>query len=330
MTANTARGALWPGEREHLAGQDTFFPTPSPARQRKKTAKRRRRAASDRTQEEKLAEAPQVENDEPHLNEEQTQATLELDRPVLVKAGPGTGKTRTLSYRIAHLIKEAAVPANQITAVTFTRKASEEMRRRLSEILSASEMESVWVGTFHQLGTRLLEFFAERGLTEKPEVLLDEEQAFKVFRQAADEVGMKLKVSELESIFDELALAKQTLVCDERRNSHEYGEVQAAYEKLLLERNACDFNDLLASPVNIMRKRPEDGKAFGAAPNRFVDREFQDVNRAQYEMARSIMPDSGKGIFAIGDPDQAIYGFRGSDARRSSVTSLTIIPRHTP
>ncbi len=303
-----------PGEREHLAGQDTFFPTPSAARQRKKTAKGET-TPPHAGRKKKRIEAVKAEEDEPQLNQEQTQATLELDRPVLVQAGPGTGKTRTLSYRIAHLIKEASAPPNKITAVTFTRKASEEMRRRLSEILPSSDMESVWVGTFHQLGTRLLEFFAERGLTEKPGALLDEEQAFQVFREAADQVGMKLKVSELESIFDELALAKQNLMRNERWNSPQFSELQATYERLLLERNACDFNDLLTRPVDVMRKRPEEAKAFGTnfAAHLLID-EFQDVNRAQYEMARLIMPASGKGIFAIGDPDQAIYGFRGSDA----------------
>ncbi|HLT09407.1 MAG TPA: ATP-dependent helicase, partial [Micromonosporaceae bacterium] len=193
--------------------------------------------------------------------------------PLLVVAGPGTGKTRTLTHRIAYLCAELGVDPGSCLAITFTRRAAEEMRSRLQVLLGPSA-EHVTVTTFHALGLRILrENAAAAGLSEDF-AIADESQREAALAAAASDVD--------------------------------------AYRKLLRERNLVELDELTTTPLAILREDPALAERYRARwPWVFVD-EYQDVDEAQYELLRILVPPDGN-ICAIGDPDQAIYSFRGAD-----------------
>jgi DNA helicase II / ATP-dependent DNA helicase PcrA len=257
-----------------------------------------------------VIQAPEQENRAFEPNPEQLKALNITDRPVLVQAGPGTGKTGTLVKRIEALIK-AGTPSESITAVTFTRKAAEEMRERLAKALDKDA--SVWIGTFHQLGMRIWEYFADLGLFVIPEFVMDDVAVGEVLKRETG--GIKIFSA---TVLDAISGLKHNLVDTPDIQDESLAENYSLYEKLLTDANACDLNDLVSTPVRLMQKHPEQAADFARkyAEHLLID-EFQDINKAQYEMVRLLKPD-GKGLFAIGDPNQAIYGFRGSDYRFSS------------
>jgi DNA helicase-2/ATP-dependent DNA helicase PcrA len=302
-----------PGEREAYGGQTAFVQSQTPVS--------RRGGASGRVKRKRKTAGPEEEvhsgRDADGVNPEQMQAIRCMDRPTLVQAGPGTGKTRTLTYRIASLISEYGTHPGRITAVTFTRKAAREMRERLAGLLSPDQAAACWVGTFHQLGSRILQHFHDRSVAERRSAVLDEEEALTLFRLA-------LKSSEVRSdprgtrwLFQEVSKLKHDFL-NEGGTRVEGGilAAYALYEDHLRKQNACDLDDLLVTPVRLLRENPSEAAWLAGeyAEHLLVD-EFQDVNRAQYELVRLLAGDTGKGLFVIGDPDQAIYGFRGADVR---------------
>jgi DNA helicase II / ATP-dependent DNA helicase PcrA len=293
-----------PHELDSLAGQTALFSfeNANAKPRRKRTVKKKNHKA--------VIESPEQENRAFEPNPEQLKALHIADRPVLVQAGPGTGKTGTLVKRIEALIK-AGTPSESITAVTFTRKAAEEMRERLVKALDKGAR--VWIGTFHQLGIRIWEYFADLGLFVIPETVLDDEGIGKLLKAQS---GGKKAFS--AAILDEIADLKHHLIDITDIQDESLTENYSLYEKILTDAKACDLDDLISTPVRLMQKRPEHAADFA---RKFIEHllidEFQDINKAQYEMVRLLKPD-GKGLFAIGDPNQAIYGFRGSDYRFSS------------
>jgi ATP-dependent DNA helicase UvrD/PcrA len=303
-----------PGEREHFGGQQALVPVQRPAVTRRKS----KAATPDRKKKAKnLREAGPDEKDEHPLNAEQQQAIAVIDRPVLVQAGPGTGKTRTLTHRIAGLIQNSGVQPSKITAVTFTRKAAEEMRQRLEGLLPPENAHGCWIGTFHQLGGRILDLFAEKIGIERREKVLDEDEALSLFRQAVKSVDLGLAPAQVPSLFREVSFLKQAL----EDSSHigtdpAVSKSLAAYEELLKSSGAFDLDDLLVHPVRLLQDHPSAaGEIRDTIAEHLLVDEFQDVNQAQYELVRLLAGAGGKGLFVIGDPDQAIYGFRGSDRR---------------
>jgi DNA helicase II / ATP-dependent DNA helicase PcrA len=301
------------GEREHYSGQSAFLPiqAPSPRRQRSAGAPRSRKKSTPQDSDEPSEEHPWG------LNEEQLAAVHALDRPVLVQAGPGTGKTRTLTRRIASLIETRAADPAEITAVTFTRKASEEMRERLNRLIPEQGRGNCWLGTFHQLGARILDLCTQAGCFEKRHTVLDEEHALGMFRAAIKSVGPDVPAAAVPSLYQQVSLLKQDLTpCDDTRMDPTLRDAYRGYEIRLEQADAYDLDDLLVEPVRLLRKNPTLCRqiAENTARHLLVD-EFQDVNRAQYEMVRLLAAEHGAGLFVIGDPNQAIYGFRGADRR---------------
>jgi ATP-dependent DNA helicase UvrD/PcrA len=303
-----------PGEREAFAGQTTFVPVTAPGSRRSTAATRKARGRKKST---KSAPEDSAANDDSRLNTEQEEAVTCMGVPVLVQAGPGTGKTRTLACRIAALIREHGVEAQKITAVTFTRKAAGEMRDRLAILLSPEQAAACGVGTFHQLGSKILRHFQDISDFRQRSRILDEDEAFALFRQGLNSGGNKSAPAEARSRFEEVGLLKQDLVTpDDSSLDHSLARAYSLYEEQLVSADACDLDDLLTTPVRLLRDNPSQAAwmAGNVSTHLLVD-EFQDVNRAQYEMTRLLARPNGEGLFAIGDPDQAIYGFRGSDVR---------------
>jgi uncharacterized protein (TIGR00375 family) len=231
-----------------------------------------------------------------------------LDRgPVLVIAGPGTGKTRTLTHRIAHLVRERGVLPQHCLAITFTRRAAEEMSTRLTELLPGLA-DDIEVATFHGLGLRILrDQHARLGLPRSFGVI-DEDERLSLARET-----FGLSERRAKRLLEEISRWRRGEGFDSTPSAE---QEQAAklerYEDALRRKSVVDFDDLLALPVEMLgadaglQEHYRDRHRFVA-----VD-EYQDIEDLQYRLLRLLVPADGD-IYAIGDPDQAIYGFRGSD-----------------
>lgn len=237
-------------------------------------------------------EAARLDTPSDGLNPEQRQAADARDRTVAVIAGPGTGKTRTLVDRIARLTEEGTPPAH-IAAVTFTNKAARQLRERLEKRLGKRAARAVTVGTFHALCLRLLEKW--RG----PVTLLDPAEAREIAAQVCRDTAVSAR-----DLLDGVSRLK---------NGGESALPPAlieAYAARLQALEALDFDDLLLETLAQL----EDGRKPPAAFNHLLVDEFQDINPIQFRLVLALNR-AGEGLFVIGDPDQAIYGFRGADSR---------------
>ena len=256
------------------------------------------------------------------LNDEQREAVAATGGPILVQAGPGTGKTFTLTQRIVRLIREQKVAPSQIVAVTFTRKAAEEMRMRVQHALGPGAAVC-WIGTFHQLGLRILELFSREGLCRLPKLILGKDDAWHLFYEALRDCKVKLS-SRRAKVVREIAAKAPT---PEALNVLDVfdipvQEVMTRYRRLLLQHDAVEMDDLITLPLELLKQHQNVRSQILSSWKHILVDEFQDVNAAQYELVKLLMNPKGDGFFAIGDPDQAIYGFRGSD--RSFFTRLPL------
>jgi DNA helicase-2/ATP-dependent DNA helicase PcrA len=261
------------------------------------------------------------------LNDQQRAAVLCTDAPLVIVAGPGTGKTRTLTVRIAHLILEKGVVPEAILAITFTNKAAGEMKARLEAMLGAEVTSRVTIKTFHAFGARLLREHAARlGLNPDFAILADEDR-LALLKQACPE----LKQAEVNDALAQISATKcrgEAFLQTESTAASlasEAGHLSLAgapgnasphlrYEAALRENNAVDFDDLIVLPIRLLEDHPDVLAAIQARyPWLSVD-EYQDVNQAQYRLLR-LLTSGGANLCVIGDPDQAIYGFRGADRR---------------
>ena len=266
------------------------------------------------------------------LNPEQRAAVLCTDAPLVIVAGPGTGKTRTLTVRIAHLILEGQVAPESVLAITFTNKAAGEMQERLSGLLGNEIAGRVTIKTFHAFGAMLLRQHAER-LDLSPEfVILAEEDRAALLRQACPE----LKQAEVAAALAQISAAKNEAtgtrintddadrVTDGNPcisasirvqfSSDQYPGICRRYEAALRASDAVDFDDLILLPIRLLEEHPELLAATQARYHWISVDEYQDVNAAQYRLLR-LLAGEGVNLCVIGDPDQAIYSFRGADRR---------------
>jgi DNA helicase-2/ATP-dependent DNA helicase PcrA len=237
------------------------------------------------------------------LDPEQRSAVECVEGPLLIVAGPGTGKTRTLTHRIAHLIAERGVAPEQCLAVTFSRRAAAELEERLAALLPSGNGQPV-VATFHGLGLTILREQVEAaGLAAGFRVATPAERG-EIVREL-----FGLTPTKAERLLEEMG----ELRCGRRKDApHELAGRIAAYEAALAERGWADFDDLLLKPLALLRSRPDLAEAYRRRfPWISVD-EYQDVDPLQSALLRLLAP-AGANLCAIGDPDQSIYGFRGAD-----------------
>ncbi|MBC8536140.1 UvrD-helicase domain-containing protein [Feifania hominis] len=278
-----------PAQRERFAGQVTLFgPDDGTVAQKpqKKSVKKAAEISEELT--------PPVSFG---LNVEQRAAVEASQRTVAVIAGPGTGKTRTLVSRVVHLIRECGVKPAHITAVTFTNKAAAELRERLEQELGRAGTRGMTIGTFHSICLALL---SESG----PVTLLDEPTARQLAQTAAQECGCSDKP---ERVLRAVSRRKSGLDAGDELSD----EVFERYCELVRQRGARDFDDLLVDGLRYSETAaPKVRRRFD---HLLVD-EFQDIDELQYRLTRTWSA-QGESLFVIGDPDQSIYGFRGSDSR---------------
>ena len=267
--------------------------------------------------------SPQDTNPEPRrdlledLTYAQRAAVTHLDGPLLILAGAGSGKTRVITRRVAWLLEQGVRPAN-VLAITFTNKAADEMRQRVEALVPGCR---VWISTFHALGARLLRQYGERLGLDRNFTIYDQTDRAKLVKIALEDAGVGERFTP-ETIQSAISKAKNQLLSPERyaqkASSDFFSQVVArvypAYEKRLRDANALDFDDLLYWPALAMKHQQELRAELDARFRYVLIDEYQDTNSAQYALARGLSVDYPN-LCVVGDPDQSIYGWRGSDIR---------------
>src|SRR5437763_2166454 len=254
------------------------------------------------------------------LNAEQRDAVLTLDGPVLVLAGAGTGKTRVLTTRLAHILATRRAWPNQILAVTFTNKAAREMKERIGALIGGTVEGMQWLGTFHSIGARLLRRHAELAGLKSNFTILDQDDQLRLMKQ----------IIEAENI-DEKRWPSRTLAAmiDGWKNRGlAPGEIPEAdaqgfangkgrslyrqYQERLKSLNAADFGDLLLEPIAILRAHREILEDYRHRFRYLLVDEYQDTNVAQYLWLR-LLSGANRNLCVVGDDDQSIYAWRGAE-----------------
>jgi DNA helicase II / ATP-dependent DNA helicase PcrA len=254
------------------------------------------------------------------LNPAQREAVEHVHGPLLVLAGAGSGKTRVLTTRIANLIDRHGVPPDRIFAVTFTNKAAGEMKQRIGRLLGR-DPSGLWIGTFHSLSARLLRREAELlGFTRRF-TIYDEDDRLSLIRRLMDQRGHSTKLFPPRAVQSLISAAKNRMVPpSELASSSPFdrlatvsADVYGAMGPALKAANAMDFDDLLLHPLTLFREHPGRLRAYQERFGFILVDEFQDTNRAQYELIRLLGAHGN--VCAVGDDDQSIYGWRGADVR---------------
>ena len=251
------------------------------------------------------------------LNAQQREAVLATEGPVLILAGAGSGKTRVITHRIAHLILDKGVPSEAILAVTFTNKAAGEMKERTERLLEGQPLKS-WISTFHSLCVRLLRREAAAAGLSRDFVIYDEDDQLQAVRQALKALDLPEKVHPPRRILSRISSVKNSGrdpedPAGDSVGAQTFARVAELYREILTRPRRLDFDDLLLRTVSPPRRQRR------ACATRYRQRfryvlvdEYQDTNRAQYELIRHLVPPAGN-VTVVGDEDQSIYSWRGAD-----------------
>ena len=265
------------------------------------------------------------------LNDVQRKAAAHVEGPLLIVAGPGSGKTRVITHRIAHLIKHCGIKPRSIAAVTFTNKAAREMRERLFDVsykdasaplLSrAIHSEGLTVATFHSFCARILRRDGHRIGLDRDFAIYDDADQIALLKRAMTETGVDPQNWRVRTIQSAISSAKSQLIDSlefaEKRDSYFDEIVHRVYERydaLLVQAMAVDFDDILLRTHHLLKKCPDVAEKYQQRYLQFLVDEFQDTNVAQYEIARQ-MAAGHKNLCVVGDPDQSIYSWRNADIR---------------
>lgn len=248
------------------------------------------------------------------LNPSQKAAASHVDGPLLILAGPGSGKTRVIIHRVANMIAQG-VPSHQIVALTFTNKAADEMKARLNEIL---DEHHAWTGTFHRFCSRLLRIYSPLVGLHENFTIYDHGDSKRVLKQAVNESKVPLSHYSVDQIHNKISFAKSHAYLPDHwsdaATSHLdkiAAKIYPAYQKLLREANAMDFDDMLMYVVQILRENPELREELDSKHRYVIVDEYQDTNTAQYLILKGLSQ-THRNLAVTGDPDQSIYGWRGA------------------
>lgn len=274
------------------------------------------------------------------LNAEQAAAAKKIDGPMLILAGAGSGKTRCITYKIAHLVSQHHVESDRILAVTFTNKAAREMKDRIHKLLDC-RLPFTWMGTFHSVCLKLLKLCLAKDFVvqtlggtwyDANFSIYDDDDQKRILKEILkDDLGEDYDAAELKKVHSAISHFKNTILyqggsailqtpdvvlqkaefADEERKARYY----AAYQKKLKESNAMDFDDLLFNTVMLLQKVPQ---LAAQLANRFqyvVVDEYQDTNDVQYELLKLLINQQTKNVTVVGDDDQSIYGWRGANIK---------------
>ncbi len=251
------------------------------------------------------------------LTPAQREAVTHREGPLLILAGPGSGKTRVITRRVAHLMQQG-VRASNILAITFTNKAAGEMRQRVEDLLPGNR---VWISTFHSFGAKILRMYGDRIGLDPRFTIYDQSDRAKLVKSALEAAQLDNVRFTPETIMGAISRAKNQLLTPERyaAQAHDYftqtvAHVYPIYEKKLRDANVLDFDDLLYWVALALKNDAELRAELDARFRHVLIDEYQDTNQAQYAIARALSVDQPN-LCVVGDPDQSIYRFRGSDIR---------------
>ncbi len=254
------------------------------------------------------------------LNAAQREAVLRVDGPLLVLAGAGSGKTRVLTTRLARLIDFHGVDPSRILAVTFTNKAAGEMKQRIARLLGRAPL-GMWVGTFHAIGARMLRAAPHLVGRTPSFTIYDQDDAQTVVKRIMERLQLNTKQFTPRGVHSAISDAKNQLVLPaEYANlamdpfSRAIAKVYPEYGEELRRGNAVDFDDLLLLPVQMLGTNPRELEKYQRRFKYILVDEYQDTNRAQYQLVRHLAGGHGN-LCVVGDDDQSIYGWRGADIR---------------
>src|SRR3954468_13580572 len=252
------------------------------------------------------------------LNPPQREAVEHGDGPLLILAGAGSGKTRVLTHRIAHLVRTDRARAGEILAITFTNKAAQEMRERV-ELLLGRRTRAMWVMTFHSACARMLRAEAPRLGYSKSFTIYDQADSRRQIKRCIDELGVDPKRFTPAAIGSQISDAKNKL-----RDADAYrqmvgsffeqtvADVYDLYEREMHRANAMDFDDLLVRAVNVLELFPEVRERYANTFRHVLVDEYQDTNHAQYRWLQ-LLAGEPRNLAVVGDDDQSVYSFRGAD-----------------
>jgi DNA helicase II / ATP-dependent DNA helicase PcrA len=254
------------------------------------------------------------------LNPEQREAVLQTEGPLLILAGAGSGKTRVIAFRIAHLVGSGLAREDEVLAVTFTNKAAEEMRERVANLLG-SDGSRLWISTFHALCARLLRREAPAIGLSRDFVIYDSSDQQTAMKQVLKELQLDDKLFQPRAVLGRISHAKNRMESPEEFKSkawnfHEekIAEIYARYAAALTESGALDFDDLLIKTVELFEKSASVRERYSHKFRYVMIDEYQDTNRPQYLLIRHLAAQH-RNLAVVGDPDQSIYKWRGADLR---------------
>jgi DNA helicase-2/ATP-dependent DNA helicase PcrA len=254
------------------------------------------------------------------LNPEQREAVVQTDGPLLILAGAGSGKTRVIAFRIAHLVGSGLAAEDQVLAVTFTNKAAEEMRERVANLLG-NDGRRLWISTFHALCARLLRREAPAIGLSRDFVIYDSSDQVTAIKQALKQMNLDDKLFQPRAVLSRISQAKNRMESPEQFaskawNFHEekIGEIYTRYVNTLTESGALDFDDLLIKTVELFEKAVPVRERYSRQFRYVMIDEYQDTNRPQYLLIRHLAAQY-RNLAVVGDPDQSIYKWRGADLR---------------
>ncbi|MBN2104948.1 UvrD-helicase domain-containing protein [bacterium] len=251
------------------------------------------------------------------LNSEQRKAVTATEGPVLVLAGAGSGKTRVLTYRIAYLIRELGIPPFEILAVTFTKKAAIEMQERIQKLVG--QVHGVWLGTFHSSFAKILRHEAPAFQYSPNFVIYDTDDQCRLIKMIMEELDIPVSRFHPKAIQGAISQAKNRLIAVEQYFNQSGNPFEDAvihiypeYQKRLRENHAFDFDDLITVPIKIFKQYPDILCKYQKRFQYILVDEYQDTNKAQYELIRFLSKKS-RNLCVVGDDDQSIYGWRGAN-----------------
>ena len=255
------------------------------------------------------------------LNREQRLAVETTEGPVLILAGAGSGKTRALTYRVASLI-DRGVPAYRILALTFTNKAAREMKERITRLAGAEAADKAWISTFHSTCARMLRNDIEKIGYKRSFAIYDDDDQQAVLKEILKKLNIDDKFIPIREVRSKISDAKNRLMSPDEwfmqsprdHRTSLIHDIMCAYEKRLKELNALDFDDLLMKSLELLADHPPVLEGYRQRFRYVMVDEYQDTNRAQYELVR-LLTEESRNLCVVGDDDQSIYGWRGADIR---------------
>ena len=255
------------------------------------------------------------------LNREQREAVETLEGPVLILAGAGSGKTRALTCRVANLISHG-VPAWRILALTFTNKAAREMKDRIAQMVGQKDADDAWISTFHSTCARILRRDIEKIGYSRSFVIYDDDDQNSVLKEILKRLNIDDKYIPVREVKGKISDAKNRLLSPDEwfmqtmrdHRTSQIHDIMVEYEKRLKSLNALDFDDLLLKTLELLADHPPVLESYRDRFQYVMVDEYQDTNKAQYEMIR-LLTERSRNLCVVGDDDQSIYGWRGADIR---------------